>query len=350
MLNVLPEQVIKQSVLYGFVLSQPLAVYVDAYPVLQNKLLIEAGSVQYGEHGETVRVVQQKLNLLAYYDDRLDGDYGILTEHAIKMFQHDNHVPVTGQTDIQTIHTLIEAEKAMYMKEIKQLSGAIYPGQHNDDVKIVQHALHYFGYYEGELDGIYGPLTKRALETAEQELGIELTNKVTKHSLTTLYEQANEDKSAIQEKSKHQPTPEKHSTTKRKTDKNENEVKHVNVKNTNNQEVVQTAKAYIGTPYVWGGETPDGFDCSGFIQYVYNTQDITAPRTVSDMWNFAASVDRPSVGDLVFFETYKPGPSHMGIYLGDGKFIHAGESHGVEISEMGNPYWEGKYIGAKRIM
>ena len=117
----------------------------------------------------------------------------------------------------------------------------------------------------------------------------------------------------------------------------------------NNTDVIQVANSFIGTPYVWGGTSPSGFDCSGFIQYVYQSEDITIPRTVSEIWNFSEPVDAPSVGDLVFFSTYKPGPSHMGIYVGDGKFIHAGESRGVEISEMSNAYWEPKYLGAKRI-
>ncbi|GGB33066.1 cell wall lytic activity [Virgibacillus dakarensis] len=347
MINILPEQVVKQSVLYSFVLSQPLAVYVDAYPVLQNKLLLEAETLSYGEHGETVRVLQQKLNKLSYYDDQTDGDFGILTEHALKKFQQDNNVVVTGQADIQTIYRLIEAEKAMYLEQIKDLSDSIYPGLHSKDVKVVQQALHYFGYYEGEIDGIYGPMTNRALETAEDELGIELTNEVTQQKLSALYKKADAEGSSRQEKVVEQESqPEEQNQV---ADNQKSKVMNLEVTGNNNAEIAQAATQYVGTPYVWGGESPGGFDCSGFIQYVYQTHDITTPRTVSDIWNFASPVDSPSVGDLVFFETYKPGPSHMGIYLGDGKFIHAGESRGVEISEMNNSYWEAKYLGAKRI-
>ncbi|WP_174728028.1 LysM peptidoglycan-binding domain-containing protein [Mesobacillus harenae] len=111
--------------------------------------------------------------------------------------------------------------------------------------------------------------------------------------------------------------------------------------------LVSEAKKHIGTPYVWGGSTTAGFDCSGYLQFVFNKAGVSIPRTVSDIWNASKSVSSPKVGDLVFFETYKPGPSHAGIYLGDNKFIHAGSSRGVEISDMNNSYWKPRYLGAK---
>lgn len=111
--------------------------------------------------------------------------------------------------------------------------------------------------------------------------------------------------------------------------------------------LVAEAKKYIGVPYVWAGSTPSGFDCSGYLNYVYNRAGISIPRTVASIWDATKSVSSPRVGDLVFFETYKAGPSHAGIYLGNGQFIHAGSSRGVEISDMNNSYWKPRYLGAK---
>ena len=91
--------------------------------------------------------------------------------------------------------------------------------------------------------------------------------------------------------------------------------------------------------YQWGGNTPAGFDCSGFLKYVFNTQGITIPRTVETIWNAGTSVSSPQKGDIVFFTTYKEGPSHAGIYLGDNKFLHASTSAGVTISDLNNVYW-----------
>ncbi|WLR56900.1 LysM peptidoglycan-binding domain-containing protein [Mesobacillus subterraneus] len=111
--------------------------------------------------------------------------------------------------------------------------------------------------------------------------------------------------------------------------------------------LIAESKKYIGVPYVWAGSTPAGFDCSGYLNYAFGKVGISIPRTVASIWDATTPVSSPSAGDLVFFETYKQGPSHAGIYLGDGKFIHAGSSRGVEISDMNNSYWKPRYLGAK---
>ncbi|MEH7275345.1 C40 family peptidase [Neobacillus vireti] len=113
------------------------------------------------------------------------------------------------------------------------------------------------------------------------------------------------------------------------------------------QLVIAEAKKYIGTPYLWGGNTPAGFDCSGFSKYVFEKAGISLPRTAATQWSGLKAVSTPNPGDLVFFETYAPGPTHLGIYIGDNKFIHAGTSTGVTITDMNNPYWKPRYLGAR---
>lgn len=112
------------------------------------------------------------------------------------------------------------------------------------------------------------------------------------------------------------------------------------------QLVIDEAKKYIGTPYVWGGSTPAGFDCSGFTQYVFGKVGISIPRTVATQWSGLTAISTPNPGDLVFFATTTSGPSHVGIYLGNNQFIHAG-SNGITISNMTTSYWQPKYLGAR---
>ncbi|KIL43015.1 cell wall-binding repeat-containing protein [Jeotgalibacillus campisalis] len=109
--------------------------------------------------------------------------------------------------------------------------------------------------------------------------------------------------------------------------------------------VVSTGKDYLGVPYLWGGTTPSGFDCSGYLGYVFNKHDVYIPRTTADIWDYGTKVSSPKVGDIVMFETYKPGASHGGIYIGNNQFIHSGND-GVEITSLNNSYWKAAYIGA----
>ncbi|MGG3469540.1 LysM peptidoglycan-binding domain-containing protein [Neobacillus pocheonensis] len=113
--------------------------------------------------------------------------------------------------------------------------------------------------------------------------------------------------------------------------------------------MVSVAKGLMDTPYVWGGSSLSGFDCSGFIYYVANQAGKNIGRySAEGYYNRTYYVDQPKPGDLVFFEnTYKPGISHMGVYLGDNQFIHAGEPV-VTISNLSNSYWTQHFDGFKR--
>ncbi|MGE4274255.1 MAG: NlpC/P60 family protein [Desulfitobacterium sp.] len=115
--------------------------------------------------------------------------------------------------------------------------------------------------------------------------------------------------------------------------------------------LVDRALSLQGTSYVFGGTSTSGFDCSGFTKYVYSGAGVSLPRTSYDQFSSGSAVssDNLQSGDLVFFSTYAPGASHVGIYIGNGKFVHASNpGSGVKVSGISDSYYGPRYLGARR--
>ncbi len=114
--------------------------------------------------------------------------------------------------------------------------------------------------------------------------------------------------------------------------------------------LTSSALRFLGVPYVFGGTSTSGFDCSGFVQHVFAMLGVGLPRTADAQYDVGKpAVGGPRPGDLVFFDTYG-GVSHVGIYLGKGQFVHASSSHGVMVSHLSDSYWAARYVGAKRLI
>jgi len=125
-------------------------------------------------------------------------------------------------------------------------------------------------------------------------------------------------------------------------------VRPVEVQPTTGEKAVRIALRYLGTPYSWAGASPSGFDCSGFVMYVYGKLDIALPHSSWTLWSVGRPVPRKHLqaGDIVFFN----GRSHVGIYVGNGRFVHSPHSgEVVKISRLSEDWYGSTYDGARRV-
>ncbi|MGB9812354.1 MAG: NlpC/P60 family protein [Thermovenabulum sp.] len=125
------------------------------------------------------------------------------------------------------------------------------------------------------------------------------------------------------------------------------------------ESIIATAKQYLNLPYLWGGTTAYGFDCSGLTQFAFKMNGYNLRRDADMQFEQGIAIkDKKDLkpGDLVFFQTYKEGPSHVGIYIGNNKFIHAGSKSGISINSFDkndpdySEYLDQRFIGARRIL
>ena len=192
-------------------------------------------------------------------------------------------------------------------------------GDRGDEVLAVQKQLVAKGFSVGDLDGRFGLKTENAVKSFQYENKLEMTGELDKASYLLLM---------------NQKLPDRFSGS--------GNISLV-------RRLVSSAMSFLGVPYVFGGVSPSGFDCSGFIQYVFASAGIVLPRMADEQYFATVRVDRPREGDLVFFETYCPGVSHVGMYLGRNEFIHASSNHGISVSSLDSEYWGSRYVGAGRV-
>lgn len=124
------------------------------------------------------------------------------------------------------------------------------------------------------------------------------------------------------------------------------------IKGISGDAIVKEASKYKGVPYVFGGITPKGFDCSGYVQYVFKQLHASLPRTADIQAQEGVFLTQSQLkpGDLVFFSTYEAGASHVGIYAGNGKFWNATSSKGIMLCGLRDYYWGTRYYGARRVL
>ena len=193
-------------------------------------------------------------------------------------------------------------------------------GDRGDEVLAVQEKLSQMGYVVGSMDGVYGDVTAEAVKMMQKEKNLPVDGKISPELFKTLV-------------GRDLPVSRGASiaTVRR---------------------LLQSSFQHIGVPYWFGGTTPRGFDCSGFTRYVFANIGVNLPRMADGQFAVGrpVSVERLQPGDLVFFETYEPGPSHVGIYTGNSQFISATSSRGVVVADLFGHYWGERYIGARRVL
>jgi cell wall-associated NlpC family hydrolase len=186
-------------------------------------------------------------------------------------------------------------------------------GMQNNDIKVLQQCLKDLGYFKNEdTTTYYGDITKKAVMDFQQNKGLDVDGVFGPNSYKTLINATS--------------SPSRSDEGRR----------------SKTISIISTAKKYLKVPYVFGGTSASGFDCSGYTSFVYSQNGISLPRTSQDQAQAGTKIEKANVqiGDLLIFSnTYKSGPSHAGIYLGNNQFIHASSTgKGVIISELDNYY------------
>ncbi|WP_185819900.1 peptidoglycan-binding protein [Salibacterium salarium] len=293
--------------------------------------------IESGDKGSTVSLLQRQLKDLGFYNKDVTGVFGPMTEEAVRKFQQKNQLEIDGLAGPKTLNKLknnpidagstTDGSDAESTKNVNTTEELRYQSS-GEEVEQLQEQLRQLGYMKMRATGVFGEVTEKAVKDFQEENNIESNGIADVRTLEHIDDMVN---------------GEEKEETEADTASDMSSNQKVNATN-----LVADAAEQVGTPYVWGGTSESGFDCSGFLQYIFQESGIGLPRTVADIYDRGESVENPRVGDIVFFETYTDGPSHAGIYTGNNQFIHSGTSTGVTVSDMETSYWDERYLGAKR--
>jgi len=291
----------------------------DNVEVVSNEdtdMALSSNQIEYstGMECADVALIQSRLNDLGFYNYKhITGYFGSITNIAVSAFQKACYITPTGIVDRVTWDLLFD----------DYVAPALLPGTASENVVPLQKRLAELGYYSFEVDGDYGPKTKEAVKYFQKACGITANGIADTQTQEFLYSET-----AISEQSARRSF----------TSTNNENIVSVNIKPRTN-DIIEIAKQYLGSPYVYGADGPEAFDCVGFISYIYEMAGISLPKTnyLQEYDNFGTKInDRLSLnqGDLVFFDTISTDGNladHVGIYIGNGDFIHVDENFGNRV-------------------
>lgn len=311
-----------------------------AGPQAADAAIDDHGSLSYGDVNSSVNDLQEALKEEGYFEGYTGSRFGPKTLQAVKDFQSaegisspaGNYYGVAGPSTQEALMDIIGSSSSSNTSNSSSSTsigshGSLSYGDVNSSVNALQKKLKEHGFFKGYTGSRFGPKTLQAVKDFQSATGVSSPSGSYYGVAGPSTQSALMDYNGSSASSNEQVA---------------------GVSTGTGSDIVSTAKQYMGTPYVWGGMSPSGFDCSGFINYVYDKHGKSMPRTVASIYRASTKVSSPSVGDIVFFDT-RGGASHAGIYVGNNEFIHAGASTGVTVSSMNSSYWGPRYMGAGQI-
>jgi len=295
--------------------------------------------VKSGEKGEAVRLIQQQLKSLGYFTDAIDGKYGSALKKAVKLFYEAHGMDESSSKVSAEMRSLLNGGKAVSLS-VYYWTTPVRNGDKGETVVKLQQRLTELGYYTDSVNGRYGSDTVSAVQLFQLANGLEVTGEAD----TKTREVMNSDQAI----------------TKAKYDEGMNGIDD-ETRAERIEKLIAIAKSKLGCPYVHITHGPDTFDCSGFTSYVFGQVGIDI-STASYNQGYMDKLGKPykakltsyselQRGDLLVFDTNKDDgdlSDHLGIYLGDGTFIHASSTRKqVVISNLipyGNFSWAFRLI------
>ncbi|MGN9165865.1 C40 family peptidase [Tissierellaceae bacterium HCP3S3_D8] len=278
-----------------------------------------------GMNHDDVMILQQELKRLGYFTyDEITSHYGDITEKAVIEFQKAQGLETSGEFNSPTFEALKK-----FRKKPLTFERALKLEDTGEDVKALQEILKYLGYLEiDECTDYFGNMTKDAIASFQKTYEMPVDGVANARTIDAINDIL--------------------------LGRTANRIPNRGGgRNSIGNDIAATAKKYLGASYRSGGSGPSHFDCSGLTQYVYKQHGIQLSRSSVSQANDGVKVSKENLqaGDLLIFSnTYKSGPSHTGIYLGNGKFIHASTpSTGVIISDLNSGYYSKHFSYGRRL-
>lgn len=300
-----------------------------------------------GVNHSDVKELQQELRKGNFFTYKNNTTYfGRITKEAVKKFQKANGLAVDGSFGPASARVLKGKTNTQAKPEAKpaptapsnssnllSYNRALRRGLKGNDVRDLQLALKKLGHYNIAVDSSFGPGTLNAVKSFQRAQKISVDGSVGPATVRSINDVLSGKVAAGKPSA---AAPNRNDSGKSTT---------INI--------INTAKKFIGGRYVYGGSSPAGFDCSGFTQYVYKQMGINIPRATTSQASAGSRISKSDLqpGDLLIFSnTYKAGPSHAGVYIGNGQFVHASNpSKGIRIDSINSGYYNGKFSYGRRV-